>query len=104
MPLGNNRPLQELIGKRVTFQEGPEHADCWHLHVGLKGGVVIKIALTLAQKAELMGPENPIPPELFEAEEEEPRIWVKVDPCPLFPRGCEAAVERACLHFQDASG
>ncbi len=91
----------EPVGKRVAFKQDAEHSGCWHFQVGLKTGVVLKIGQTLAQKAELMGPESPIPPELLEGSDDEPRLWVKVDPSPLFPRGCEAAVEKACLQVLD---
>jgi hypothetical protein len=94
-------PLQDHVGKRVAFQEGDDHVDCWHLEVGLKTGKVLKVGLTLAQKAALMGPESPIPPELLEDDSDEPRVWIKVDPCKLFPHGCEAAVEKACLVILD---
>jgi hypothetical protein len=93
---------QQLVGKRVAFKEDAEHSGCWHFQVGLKTAVMLKLGQTLAQKAELMGPESPIPPELLEAEDDEPRLWVKVDPCRLFPRGCEAAVEKSCLQVLDA--
>jgi hypothetical protein len=91
--------FKHLIGRRVLFREDDEHAGCWHFRVGLKSGVVLKIGQTLAQKAELMGPDSPIPAELLAEEEEAPRLWIKVDPCKLFPRGIEAAVPQACLHF-----
>src|SRR5260370_38879080 len=93
---------QQLVGKRISFKEDADHSRCWHFQVGLKTGKVLKVGQTLVQKAELMGPENPIPPELLEAEDEEPRLWVKVDPCKLFPRGCEAAVDQACLQLLDS--
>jgi hypothetical protein len=93
--------LENLVGKRVAFAEGADHAECWHQEVGLKTGKVLKLGLTLAQKAALMGPESPIPPELLENDSDEPRIWIKVDPCTLFPRGCEASVEKACLVILD---
>jgi hypothetical protein len=92
--------LKHLIGRRVVFCEDEEHADCWHFRVGLKSGVVVKIGQTLAQKAALMGPESPIPAELLAAEEEAPRLWIKVDPCRSFPRGCEAAVAQTCVDFR----
>ena len=91
--------FKHLIGRRLLFREDDEHAGCWHFRVGLKSGVVVKIGQTLAQKAELMGPDSPIPAELLAEDEEAPRLWVKVDPCKLFPRGCETAVPQACLHF-----
>ena len=33
--------------------------------------------------------------------EDVPRVWVKTDPSETFPRGCEAAVECACLVVLD---
>jgi hypothetical protein len=65
--------------------------------VGLKTGVVLRRALTMAQKAQMVSAEMEIDPELFAAEEEVPRVWVKADPCDAFPRGCETAVEQECL-------
>jgi hypothetical protein len=86
---------EQLTGKRVAFREDDEHAACWHRQVGLKTGVVLRRVHSLAQKAELLGPDLPIPPELLE--EEVPRLWVKADPCESFPQGCETAVESRCL-------
>src|SRR2546429_7167420 len=92
---------QRLLGKRVAFKADAEHADCWHQQVGLKTGVVVKIGQTLAQKAALMGPEFEIPAELLDEEQRMPRLWVKVDPTPSFPRGCETAVQIGCLRVAD---
>jgi hypothetical protein len=100
VPADNFTP-QQLLGKRVAFKDDAEHAACWHQQVGLKTGVVIKIGQTLAQKAALMGPEFEIPAELLEEEQELPRVWVKVDPAPSFPRGCETAVPIGCLQVAD---
>jgi hypothetical protein len=102
MHAADDLPAQELVGKRVAFKEDADHASCWHFQVGLRSGTVLKVGQSLAQKAELMGPDHPIPPELLEDEEHEPRLWVKVDPCKLFPRGCEAAVEKTCLLIADS--
>jgi hypothetical protein len=88
---------EQLLGKRVAFKDDAEHAACWHRQVGLKGGVVLRRALSLAQKAQMVAAEIEIDPELFSAEEEVPRVWVKADPCDSFPRGCETAVEKECL-------
>jgi hypothetical protein len=91
----------QLIGKRVTFKSGDEHASCWHTQVGLKTGVVVKVGQSLAQKAELLGPDAEIPEELLAPEADVPRLWVKVEPGGLFPRGCEAAIEKDCLLLLD---
>jgi hypothetical protein len=99
MSTSGDSDLKRLIGKRVAFREGEEHAACWHFRVGLKTGVVVKVGQTLAQKAELMGPDSPLPPDLLTDEDEIPKLWVKVDPCKLFPRGCEVAVDQECLDF-----
>jgi hypothetical protein len=88
---------QQLVGKRVAFKDDADHAACWHGQVGLKSGVVVKIGQTMAQKAQSMGAEIELPKELLAQGEESPRVWVKVDANSLFPRGCEAAVEMACL-------
>jgi hypothetical protein len=92
---------EQLLGKRVAFKEGEEHADCWHHRVGLKTGTVLKLGHTLAQKVELVDPGSPIPEELLSAETEAVRLWVRADPCSAFPRGCELAVEQECLLVQD---
>ncbi len=88
---------EELIGKRVAFREDEDHAGCWHRRMGLRRGTVLKPAPTLAQKAELFGEEGTLPEELIAAEADVVRLWVKADPCPAFPRGCEMAAERECL-------
>lgn len=90
-------PTEHLIGKPVTFKDDAEHVDCWHHKVGLKTGVVLRAVPSLAQKADLMAAEGLVPPELVAAEPEVPRLWVKADPCPKFPRGCELALEKDCL-------
>ena len=92
---------EQLLRKRVAFRTDEDHAACWHFKVGLKTGVVVKLGQSLAQKAELLGAEGEIPPELLTAEYDVPRVWVRVDPGGLFPRGCEAAVEPACLLVLD---
>lgn len=96
------RPAEELapealVGKRVAFREDAEHADCWHRRMGLRRGTVLKPAPTLAQKAEMLGAEDELPEELVAAEADVVRLWVKIDPCAAFPRGCEMAAERECL-------
>jgi len=88
---------EQLLGKRVAFKADDDHRGCWHRQVGLQTGVVVKLGQTLAQKAELLAAEGLAPPELFSVEEDVPRVWVRADPCPSFPRGCETAVEKACL-------
>jgi hypothetical protein len=92
---------EQLIGKRVTFKTGEDHSACWHAQVGLKAGVVVKVGQSLAQKAEMLGPDVMIPPELLAPEFDVPRLWVKVEPGGLFPRGCEAAIEKDCLIVLD---
>ena len=87
---------EQLVGKRVAFREDEEHAACWHRRVGLRRGVVVRVAQSLGQKAELVAAEGGLP-EDWEDYEDVPRVWVKADPCDAFPRGCEAAVERECL-------
>jgi hypothetical protein len=96
--------LKRLIGKRVLFIEDEAHHSCWHYHVGLKAGVVLKLGQSLAQKAEVIGGSELLPAELLSDENEVQRVWVKADPCPAFPRGCEAAVEVDCLqvHVEEA--
>ncbi|HLJ97267.1 MAG TPA: hypothetical protein VKU02_29170 [Gemmataceae bacterium] len=96
----NESTPQQLIGKRVVFKDDPEHHSCWHYQAGLKGGVVLRLGQSLAQKAELMGSTDCLSPELLSAEQEAVRIWVKADPCSTFPRGCEAAVEADCVQLQ----
>jgi hypothetical protein len=86
---------EQLLGKRVAFKDDTEHADCWHLRVGLRTGTVVKLGQTVAQKAELTGAD--LPEELLAAEAGVVRLWVRADPCPAFPRGCETAVEKECL-------
>jgi hypothetical protein len=96
IPADDLNPAQ-LLGKRVAFKADDEHRDCWHSQVGLKTGVVVKLGQTLAQKAELLAAEGLVPPELFSAEDDVPRLWVRADSCPSFPRGCETAVAKECL-------
>ncbi len=96
MPEENFQPAQ-LVGKRVAFRDDDAHAGCWHFRVGLKAGVVIKVGPTLAQKAEMIGAEQEVPEELRAQDLDVIRIWVRADPCALFPRGCEAAVEPECV-------
>jgi hypothetical protein len=90
-------PLEQLIGRRVVFRCDEEHAECWHCQVGLVGGVVRKPVQSLAQKAEMMAGDPEFDPEVLAEFEDVPKVWVKADPCPRFPGGCEAAVEPACL-------
>ncbi len=93
---------EQLIGKRVAFKDDSDHATCWHHQVGLKTGVVLKLGQSLSQKAELLGAQGPIPPELLSPEFDVPRLWIRADPCRLFPRGCETAVEKECLLVLDS--
>ena len=92
---------EQLVGKRVAFREDEEHAGCWHQRVGLRRGVVVRAAQSLGQKAGLVAAEGGLP-EDWDESEDVPRVWVKANPCDAFPRGCEAAVERACLLVLDA--
>src|SRR5262245_8062114 len=86
-------PLEQLTGKRIVFRCDAEHAECWHCRVGLVAGVVRKPAPTLAQKAEMMAGDPGFDPEVLAEFEDVPKVGVKADPCPMFPGGCEAAVE-----------
>jgi hypothetical protein len=88
---------EQLVKQRVAFKDDEQHVDCWHSKVGLKTGVVLRRVLSSAQKAELLASEGIAAPELLAAGEEVPRLWVKADPCPSFPRGCELAVGKECL-------
>jgi hypothetical protein len=88
---------QTLVGKRVAFKDDAEHADCWHHRHGLKAGVVLRIGQSLAQKAALLAAENLELPEVSSDEDVVHRVWVKVDPCPSYPRGCEVAADVDCL-------
>jgi hypothetical protein len=97
MQQADSSPSAQLVGKRVAFKDDDEHRTCWHFTVGLKTGKVLRVALSLAEKAKIME-EGGIPaPQLREMEEEEPRVWVKADPCPSHPRGCEVAVDKECI-------
>jgi hypothetical protein len=97
MKQSDNPSGTDLVGKRIAFKEGDDHRTCWHQTVGIKTGKVLRIALSLEEKARIME-EGGIPvPHLREMEEEEPRIWVKADPCPSHPRGCEVAIDKDCL-------
>ena len=102
MTPADDLPPEQLIGKRIAFKEGEEHAGCWHQRVGLRTGTVVKLGQTLAQKVELVDPGSPVPEELLGEETEEVRLWVRADPCPAFPRGCEMAAEKGCLVVLDA--
>jgi hypothetical protein len=93
---GEFEPAQ-LVGKRVRFADGDDHIDCWHSQVGLRRGVVLRPAQTLAQKAEMIAAEGELPESWFEDHDDVPRVWVKADPCESMPRGCEVAVELGCL-------
>jgi hypothetical protein len=95
-------PLDPLIGKRIAFKSDEAHRTCWHATVGLRTGMVLRVALTLAEKAKIMSEGGLPAPHLLEMEEEKPRIWVKADPCQSHPRGCEVAVDRECLIVQEA--
>jgi hypothetical protein len=97
MKPATNLTSTQLVGKRIAFKEDDEHRTCWHFAVGLKTGKALRVALSLAEKAKIME-EGGIPaPQLREIEEEEQRVWVKADPCPSHPRGCEVAVDKECL-------
>jgi len=96
----NEFTAKQLIGKRVVFKDDLEHRSCWHHQVGLKTGVVLRLGQSLAQKAELIGGTELLPPDLQSDECEAVRVWIKADPCSAFPRGCEAAVEADCLEVQ----
>jgi hypothetical protein len=86
----------QLVGKQVRFKSDDDHVDCWHHRNGIQSGKVLRVGQSLAQKAELLGTENLSLPDMDD-EPEPPRVWVKVDPCPSFPRGCEIAVEVDCI-------
>jgi hypothetical protein len=102
MEPADNLPAAQLVGKRIAFKEDEDHRTCWHRTVGLKTGEVLRVALSLAEKARIME-EGGIPaPQLREMEEEEPRLWIKADPCPSHPRGCEVAVDKECLLLLDS--
>jgi hypothetical protein len=87
----------QLVGKHIAFKNDDGHADCWHHRNGVQTGKVLRVGQSLAQKAELLGAENLTLPEVSEEEQAAPRVWVKVDPCASYPRGCEIAVEVDCL-------
>jgi hypothetical protein len=91
----------QLVGRRVAFREGDEHSDCWHSQVGLRRGVVARVAQTLTQKAEMIAAEGAVPDDWSDYEDV-PRVWVKAEPCASFQRGCEAAVECGCLLVLEA--
>jgi hypothetical protein len=101
-PADDATPAQ-FVGRHVAFKNDAEHAGCWHAQAGLATGVVLRVAQSLAQKAELLGTEGIDVPEWLADLDEAPRLWVKVDPCPAFPRGCEAGVERKCLVLLDST-
>ncbi|MBV9125764.1 MAG: hypothetical protein JO112_20635 [Planctomycetes bacterium] len=87
---------EQLVGHHVAFKEGADHSSCWHAKAGLRSGVVLRLVPSLSQKAELLATEGiPLPEGL--PLEEEPRFWVRADPCSAFPRGCELAAEKECL-------
>jgi hypothetical protein len=89
---------QEMVGKRVVFKGGEEHADCWHSKAGLRGGVVKRVARTLSQKAEMIREEGgEVPEGWMDDYEDVPKVWVRADPAEGLPNGCEAAVEVDCL-------
>jgi hypothetical protein len=94
----------QLVGKRVAFKEGEDHERCWHTRNGVKTGVVLRLCPTLAQKAELLGPEGFPHPEALPDEDEEPRLWVRADPCASYPHGCEVGVDKECLLVAEGPG
>src|SRR5262249_20414739 len=104
MQSAENWPAEQLVGRQITFNNGPGHADCWHFRVGLTTGKVLRVGQTLAQKAETMISEGFPAPQEMDEPEEEPRIWIKADPCGSFPRGCEVAVPKECLLISDPTG
>ena len=89
----DNVTSAQLIGRRVAFKTDSAHADCWHFQVALATGTVLRLAQSLAEKAELLGTERIAIPEWLADIEEVARLWIKADPCPAFPRGCEVAVD-----------
>jgi hypothetical protein len=91
----------ELKGRRIVFKDDEDHAACWHKQVGLRAGVVLRPAQSLAQKAQLLGAEGLDLPEGLSGEEVS-RVWVKADPCASFAQGCEAAITTRCLLLPDA--
>jgi hypothetical protein len=95
---------EQLLGKRIAFKDDEEHAGCWHRRVGLKTGTVLKLGHTLAEKVEMVDPGSAIPEELLSEETAVVRLWVRADPCPAFPRGCELAVEKECLLVMTGAG
>jgi hypothetical protein len=95
---------RQLLGKRVLFKQDESHHSCWHYQVGLKTGVVLRLGQSLAEKAERIGSSELLHSELLSTECEIPRLWIKADPCPALPRGCEAAVEFDCLQVQRNEG
>jgi hypothetical protein len=90
-------PLEQLVKRRVVFKGDEDHRQCWHAKAELRSGVVRKIVPTLAQKAELLTGGGVELPGMFSQNEDVPRVWVQADPSPKYPRGCELAVEPACL-------
>jgi hypothetical protein len=99
----NEMTSNDYVGRKVRFRTGADHAGCWHFQTAVVSGIVLRVAQTLAQKAELLRTEGIDLPEWLSETDEVPRLWVKVDPCASFPRGCEAAVEPHCLTLMDAS-
>jgi hypothetical protein len=102
MTPADDLPPEQLIGKRIAFKDDEDHTGCWHQRVGLRTGTVLKLGQTVAQKVELVDPGSPVPEELLGEETEGVRLWVRADPCPAFPRGCEMAAEKECLLLVDA--
>src|SRR5262249_11692371 len=95
---------EQLVGRRVAFKTDEEHAGCWHRRNGFTTGVVLRPGQTLAPKAELLGSEALELPEGLTDEADAVRLWVRADPSPFFPRGCELAVEKDCLLLLDPPG
>src|SRR5262245_33193996 len=96
MTPADDLPPAQLVGQHIAFKADVEHHTCWHYRIGVKTGTVLKKVPTLAQKAELLAAEGIDAAELAD-QEEVARLWIKADPCPSFPRGCELAAEPACL-------
>jgi hypothetical protein len=99
----DDSPAAQFVGRKVAFKNDADHAGCWHRQTGVATGVVLRVAQSLAQKAELLGTEGIDLPEWLAEMEDVPRLWVKVDPCPSFPRGCEAGVDLECLVLLDST-
>jgi hypothetical protein len=93
----NDALPESWVGKAVTFKNDAEHHACWHHRVGLRAVVVLRLCRSLDQKADMLRAEGvDLPAGLAEAADAL-RLWVRAEPCPSFPRGCEAAIEPDCV-------